>query len=61
MKMLDKNKNIEILIKIANQYAREGDFFPLADLVKKTQKILNVHRDELDPLVIKALNFYLKQ
>jgi hypothetical protein len=60
-KKLDKLNNTDFLIQIANNYARDNEYFLLADLVKNTYKILKDNRDKLDPPVIKVLDHYLNK
>ena len=50
--------NIEFLIQLANNYARDNNYFKLAKFVKDIHPILKDHRDRLHPFVISVLDHY---
>jgi len=56
--MAHEEKNIDLLIQIANQYARENKYFSLAKLVKDTYPIMKDYSDKLEPEVGKLVNHY---
>ena len=58
---VEEQANIEFLIQLANNYARDNDYFKLAKLVKDIHPILKDHRDRLHPFAIRVLDHYQKK
>ena len=56
--MAQEYKNIEVLIQIANHYARENKYTNLAKLVKDTYSMLKDYPDRLEPEVNKFIDYY---